>query len=164
MRNAIFLAGITGLLLTCMPIDLVDDPDAEPHYQYNFKDQNAQGVIVGAPWSCVAAMAEIYSDPRSLVISLTNEKADKDSCRHYPFSSNATGVAFEVEFKTGLTKPGVPGPTVSFNGGHTTNITSLCAIEILSIDTVARIVNGRIDAFYNDSARVNGNFSAYYCD
>jgi hypothetical protein len=164
MRNAIFLAGITGLLLTCMPLGLVDDSGAEPYYQYDFKDQNAQGTILGVPWSCVAAMAEIYDNPRSMVISLTNEKADKDSCRHYPFSSNAKGVAFEVEFKTGLTKPGLPGPTVSFNGGRTTYVTSLCAIEILSIDTVAKIVNGRIDAFYNDSARVNGNFSAYYCN
>lgn len=49
------------------------------------------------------------------------------------------------------------------NGTPHNTIVDKGAYEILSVDTIKNIINGRMDAFYDDDNFVNGNFELKYC-
>jgi hypothetical protein len=49
---------------------------------------------------------------------------------------------------------------VSFTGNK---ITSLGAIELIKLDTVASVITGRVDGYFDENYNVNGTFTVKYC-
>lgn len=149
-----FIAIIAIFLFSC--IRKVDSP-------YQFIDQHLHGKVGSQEWEFadgVARMSALSSD--TILIGLYNTQLDKDCS----YAISEEGLTFFVPFFEGLYQ--LSGDwnspqSVNFYRGITNLTAWRGAIEIISIDTVANTINGRIDATVDDNSSVNGNFVVSLC-
>lgn len=147
----------TGLF-SCGNDGGVPEPDFP---EYHFVDQPLQGKIEGQPWAFIAGKMK-PGQPVN-IFSYHNVLISDDTCTtssQYHISHSAT----EVEPK--LYGVGPYYLNVNFVNTQTTGETITAnrgAIEIISIDYDNNLLHGRMDAFYDSSNYVNGNFTIKIC-
>ncbi|MCF8370742.1 MAG: hypothetical protein K9H64_03910 [Bacteroidales bacterium] len=149
-----FIAVIAIFLFSC-------NRKVDPPYQ--FVDQDLRGKIVNQEWDFVDGVARVSTVSNDTVlIGLYNAKLEKDCS----YAISEEGLTFFVPFFEGLYQ--LSGDwdspqSVNFYRGITNLTAWRGAIEIISIDTVSNIINGRIDATVDDNSSVNGNFVVSLC-
>jgi hypothetical protein len=129
---------------------------------YGFIDQNLQGKIGGVAWSFVSGTADSTFIGGELYIELYNISPSGD-----PWAGGYAAAQDHVLFSVPATVGVYPlslSQTATLNqfAGSMNYICTETAVEILSIDTTGLSVTGRINASYDGSTSVNGNFTALY--
>jgi hypothetical protein len=134
-----------------------DDPEDDGRYKYSFKNQVAQGKIAGSNWMFIAGRGKTSGD--ELLIELFEVSPQVDTCSYNGFSNSKCGVTFYVSKTPGVYELGF-SKQVSFTGNK---ITSLGAIELIKLDTVASVITGRVDGYFDEKYNVNGTFTVKFC-
>lgn len=154
----VFCVMISG----CFLVDSnTNDEDKEDGYQYKFKDQIAQGKILGQNWKFTAGCAKQSGyDNDEMLVELFEVVPKGDTCSFGGFNNSKYNVSFYVKKAKGVHELGL-STQVMFTGNK---VTSLGAVEILIFDEDKGTVSGSIDAYCDDSTNVNGTFQVKYCD
>lgn len=154
------LLSSTALLLSCS-----DDDEKGP--SYSFKNQDLQGKIEGGSWTYADGYVETTTieGVESLSVNLMLAQVD-GACRN--FSIEGDQVFFTVPNEVGVYKlkfdlSTFSGQTVTLFDTETVlnTIATEGAIEILTITDTE--VTGRVDARYDKTNYVNGNFTVSFC-
>jgi hypothetical protein len=137
----------------------------------NFIDQQLQGKVFGNAWEFKYgfAMEQDFvgedSITTALQIALFNV-ADSTTCNYqadtayvnFTLDNMSTGVR-KLNFENGnmiiFQKPSASGAEleIALDGCY----------EIVSIDTVNKLVSGKIDAYFSEDNKINGTFEIPYC-
>lgn len=155
MRNVFCIIGLM-LFNGCFLLES-DDPEDDGRYKYSFKNQDAQGKIAGSNWMFITGRGKTSGD--ELLIELFEVSPQGDTCSYNGFSNSKSGVTFYVSKTPGVYELGF-SKQVSFTGNK---ITSLGAIELIKLDTVASVITGRVDGYFDENYNVNGTFTVKYC-
>ena len=138
----------------------------EKDYEYKFIDQDLTGKVFGLDWTYQSGEAKTFAgDTAKFIINLWDENIDPCTSAD---GSDYT-VFFTVPKSIRLFHLQVAiledtGQTIAFYHDGTIFEAFEGVIEILSIDlTNTLTITGRIDAKFDDSNRLNGNFTVKYC-
>jgi len=151
---------LTALVASCS-----DDDEKGP--SYSFKNQDLQGEIEGDNWTYADGYVETTTleGVESLSVNLMLTQAD-GACE--TFSVEGDQVFFTVPNEVGVYKlkfdlSTFSGQTVTLFDTETVlnTIATEGAIEILTITDTE--VTGRVDARYDKTNYVNGNFTVSFC-
>lgn len=175
MKNAILIA-LLGLAISFTACKKNDDTVTPSGYKVNYKNQPLQGEINGQAWSYVLGEANSYqwTAPEYAHSFNITDTTDSDTC--YAYSNKRSRIIFSFDdLNAILTKVTnklkfdftADSKTVTFvyyeSGSPINNIVTEGAYEILSVDTVTRLVTGRMDVKIDNDNYMNGNFTLKYC-
>ena len=144
----------------------------------NYMNQDIQGKIGGKTWKYIQGEANTYLFGSADYSHFFNilDTADTDSC--FSSSNQRSKIIFSYDDANEVMKPGsyklkfdlsgtTDSKTVTFvvyeNGSPMNYIASEGGYEIISVDTVKRLITGRMDARYDGKNYANGNFTLKYC-
>jgi hypothetical protein len=162
----IFLAA-TSILVSCEKDDDNDDNNIiDP--AYTFLDQVLQGEIEGEAWMLKAGSAnESWSDSTSLYVEMFAMESD-NPCSDFDLDGNR--VIFHVPFAPGLYELILDWTedsqtiTLFHDESGMNTVATKGAVEIISIDEVNGVMEGRIAAEADVGNFVNGNFTINFCN
>lgn len=133
--------------------------DKEEVNSYAFIEQNLQGKIGGQSWEHQSGRSK--ADFFENFFNDLRESLDSNICS----ASNAADgnfILFGGEPTVGLQELGTKTVTFVIDGNNNL-VATQGAFEILTVDTVADMITGRMDVTYDGDNSVNGNFSMTYC-
>ncbi|MEO9485434.1 MAG: hypothetical protein ABJG47_18385 [Ekhidna sp.] len=170
MKNQLKTIALAIGLCSAILISSCGSDDSGP--DFDFKDQNLQGVIDGLPFVFgEGTVEELTLDGGVLSFRLYHsDELFDDACDF--FSTERVSVTFTTKVATGVTNlffdiNSFDGEFVSLinpsstDGFPLTSLASIGAIEILSITDSE--VTGRLDATLDAENTVNGNFTVNFC-
>lgn len=162
-------------------------PDNNDPYEVNFIEQDLQGTIEGESWTYKGGTVSTNKFTGDSVftsfISIGTEEFDTSGFCQLNNPDQTPYILFTMKHASKALEPTAEDLSldftlennytitfVSFNDtatGPFNRIITQGRVEVLSVDTVAKIVTGRIDArdlVEGDANNVNGNFSISYCN
>lgn len=176
MKNLILFIIISAIVVSGCKKKEDDDPTPSK-YKVNYKNQVLQGKINGETW--IYAQGEVSSTSWDVgEISHYFEiidTAQSDSC--FIISGKRSKLIFHTDDTGKIIQPTVhelyidwntlEGKTVTLVSYSETSVDNIIAAEgayeIISVDTVAKLVTGKMDAYIDKDNFINGNFTLKYC-
>ncbi len=177
-KGAILLTLILLVFVGC-----TEDDELNPtsNYTVEYQNQTLQGKINGVDWIAVSGTATssgLGVDTFSHLLSIVDTTVD--TLCFVSGGASRSRVLFGYQDENQIVVPGEK--TLKLDFGSTTEnftvtlvfqddqgtpqnlIATKGAYEILSVDTVSRMITGRMDVKYDDNSFVNGNFTIRYCN
>lgn len=177
MKNLTLFIIISALVLLGCKKKEEDDPTPTTH-KVNYNNQVLQGKINGELW--MYAQGEVSSSSWDVgEISHYFEIIDtsqSDSC--FIISGKRSKVIFHTDDTGKVIQPAVhelyinwntlEGKTITLVSYSETSVDNNIAVEgayeIISVDTISKLVTGKMDAYIDKDNFINGNFTLKYCD
>ena len=163
MKKILFTCTAAAILI--MGCKKEDAPQTETP-AYEFKNQNLQGEIEGSSWTFLEGEVKASAFTNGEYNLFLRSTSDSNACNAFsnPDADYVTFALTSLEPQLKEINLGTYNAVLYDKETELNVISVRGAIEILTVDTVARFLTGRAHIYGDEINEVNGNFTINICE